>query len=179
MTKHAILPLAALLALPACNSEPEVDVENASQEEVAEAVADAGGSEIFVSPGRWQTTVTLEEMVVPGMPAEMAEQMNAEVKSVETAESCLTPEEARRPREEFIAGAQGKCTYERFTMAGGKIDAEMTCKDGNANLTLTIDGTYSADHYTARSTMKMIGAVTNGGMTVKSKVEAKRVGDCA
>ena len=179
MTRYAILPLATLLTLAACNSEPEVDLDNASQEEAAQAVADAGGSDIFVNPGRWQTTVTLEEMNVPGMPAQMAEQMKAQMNAVETTESCLTREEARRPREDFFAGAQENCTYNRFTMAGGRIDAEMTCQEGGASMTMAIDGTYSADHYAARSTMTMTGAGAEGGMTVRSRVEAKRLGDCA
>ena len=179
MNRLTILPLAALLSLAACNSEPEVDLDNASQEEAAQAVADAGGSDIFVNPGRWQTTVTLEEMNVPGMPAQMAEQMKAQMNAVETTESCLTREEARRPREDFFAGAQENCTYNRFTMAGGRIDAEMTCQEGRASMTMAIDGTYSADHYAARSTMTMTGAGAEGGMTVRSRVEAKRLGDCA
>ena len=98
MTRYAILPLATLLTLAACNSEPEVDLDNASQEEVAEALADAGAADVFVNPGQWQTTVTLEDMNVPGMPAEMAEQMKAQMNAVETTESCLTREEAQRPR---------------------------------------------------------------------------------
>ena len=179
MNRLTILPLAALLSLAACNSEPEVDLDNASQEEAAQAVADAGGSDIFVNHGRWQTTVTLEEMNVPGMPAQMAEQMKAQMNAVETTESCLTREEARRPREDFFAGAQENCTYNRFTMAGGRIDAEMTCQEGGASMTMAIDGTYSADHYAARSTMTMTGAGAEGGMTVRSRVEAKRLGDCA
>ena len=179
MNRLTILPLAALLSLAACNSEPEVDLDNASQEEAAQAVADAGGSDIFVNPGRWQTTVTLEEMNVPGMPAQMAEQMKAQMNAVETTESCLTREEAQRPREDFFAGAQENCTYNRFTMAGGRIDAEMTCQEGGASMTMAIDGTYSADHYAARSTMTMTGAGAEGGMTVRSRVEAKRLGDCA
>ena len=179
MTRYAILPLATLLTLAACNSEPEVDLDNASQEEAAQAVADAGGSDIFVNPGRWQTTVTLEEMNVPGMPAQMAEQMKAQMNAVETTESCLTREEAQRPREDFFAGAQDNCRYDRFTMAGGRIDAAMTCQEGGASMTMTIDGTYSADSYAANSTMTMSGAGADGGMTVKSRVEAKRLGDCA
>jgi len=179
MRRRLIMPVAALLALGACNSEPEVDVENADQSEVAEAVADAGGPDQFVRPGKWQTRITLEEMSIPGMPPQMAEQMKAQMNAVETTESCLTPEDVKKPGEDFFAGAQKNCTYDRFTMAGGKIDAEMTCKDGGATMNMTIAGTYSADSYAARSTMKMSNAGANGGMTVKSSVEAKRVGNCA
>ena len=172
------LPLAGLLVLAGCNSEPEVDVQDASAEEVAREIADSGGSEAFVSPGQWQSTVTLQEMTVPGMPPEAARQMQAAMNRTEVTESCLTPEEAQRPKEDFFAGAQKGCTYKRFTMAGGKIDAEMTCQEGGASMTMALDGTYSADSYKATMTMNGSNPTGGPGMTMRLAVDAKRIGEC-
>ena len=47
----------------------------------------------------------------------------------EAHRSCLTPEEAKRPKEDFFAGAAKNCRYERFDMGSGKIDAVMKCTE--------------------------------------------------
>ena len=41
--------------LAACNNDPEVSAKNASVEEVADKVADAGGTGNFVRPGKWES----------------------------------------------------------------------------------------------------------------------------
>jgi hypothetical protein len=178
MTVKTLVPLAAALALAGCNSKPEVDVKDAKPGEVARAVADAGGADTFVRPGKWQTTFKLKEMTMPGMPAQMAEQMKKTMSKVESSESCLTPEQVKKPKEDFFAGKQRNCTYDHFTMAGGTIDAEMTCKDGGANMNMTVKGTYSPDSYKATTTMALKGGGAQG-MTMKASIDAKRVGDCA
>ena len=66
---------------------------------------------------------------MPGMPAEMASQMKGITNRIETDQQCLTPEEAKRPKEDFFAGDNKNCRYDHFTMAGGKIDALMKCTD--------------------------------------------------
>ena len=71
MRLMALLAGAALLG--ACSSEPEVDVRNASVEEVVREVADArGGRDVTMRPGKWQTKVTVEDIAIPGMPASAA-----------------------------------------------------------------------------------------------------------
>jgi len=176
--KH-LLPVAFIAALAACNSEPEVDVRNARPGDVAKQVAEARGSDSFVRPGKWQTSFKLEEMTMPGMPPQVAEQMKARMNVTDTSESCLTEADVKKPREDFFAGANRNCTYDHFTMAGGTIDAEMTCKDGGATMNMTIKGSYSPDSYAARSTMTSSGTGPNGGgMTMKSTIAARRVGEC-
>jgi len=173
-----LLPIACIAALAGCNSEPAVDVRDASPDEVAGKLADAGGSDSFVRPGKWQTSVRLEQISMPGMPPEFAEQMKARMSTTDTSDSCLTEADVKKPKEDFFAGGNRNCTYDHFTMAGGKIDAEMTCKDGAANMKMAIVGTYSGDSYSARSTMTTSAAGASGGMTMTASVDAKRVGEC-
>jgi hypothetical protein len=95
-------------------------------------------------------------------------------------DQCLTPEEARRPGGEFFTGKESKdCRYERFTMAGGKIDAAMKCTVEQATQTMTMKGAYTADTYNMQMSMKAEGGEGyDAGMTMRMRVDAKRVGEC-
>src|SRR5688572_6768692 len=134
MMRFSAIVLAAAL-LGGCGGEPEVNVENASAEEVAEKVRAAGGSEPFVRPGQWASTVTIESFDLPGAPPQMAEHMKRAFseRQPQKFESCLTAEEARKPKEDFFAGKNKQCRYDHFTMSGGKIDAKMNCSQSGAS----------------------------------------------
>lgn len=177
--RHSILLTMCVAALAACNQGPEVHAENATAEEVAREVAQAGGSDNFVRPGLWESKVTIEEMTMPGVPAEMAAQMKGFTGRIETQQSCLTPEEAKRPKEDFFAGDRDNCRYDRFTMADGRIDAVMKCTAEQATQTMTMNGAYTGDTYNMQMSMKAEGGQgADAGMTMKMRVDAKRVGEC-
>jgi hypothetical protein len=176
MTRTALL-IAFTLPLAACNSEPEVSAKNASAAEVAQKLEAAGGTGNFVNPGKWQSTVTIQDMTVPGMPPEVAERMNSVRGRTQVTESCLTPEEARRPKEDFFGGNEN-CRYDRFSMGDGKIDAVMKCSEGGATQTMTMSGTYSGDSYKMGMTMESAGGASQAGIRMKMRVDAKRIGAC-
>lgn len=170
--------IACALPLAACDKGPEVRAENATAEEVAKEVAAAGGADSFVRPGRWESKVTIEQMTIPGMPAEVASQMKDFEGRVETSHSCLTPEEAKRPKEDFFTGENKSCRYDRFTMAGGKIDAVMKCAEQGRTNVMTLQGSYTPETYNMRMTMQGAAQGEAGGMTMRMRVEAKRLGQC-
>ena len=176
MTRTALL-IAFALPLAACDSDPEVSARNASAEEVAKKLEAAGGSENFVNPGKWQSTVTLQEMTVPGMPAAVADEMKRVQGQSTTSETCLTPEEAKRPKEDFFGG-KDNCRYEKFNMGNGKIDAVMKCAEGGGAQTMTMAGTYSGDAYRMQMTMQSDGDGADSAMAMKMRVDAKRIGAC-
>ena len=177
--KHAPVLFACALTLAACGREGEVDARNASAEEVAEQVAEAGGSEIFVRPGKWESRVQIEEFDLPGAPAEAKTAMRSMHEKAMVSESCLTPEQAKRPKEDFFAGKDKNCRYDHFTMSDGKIDAAMKCTGEGMAQTMTMQGSYSPDAYQMRMSMKAdAGAGPPGGMTMTMRVDAKRVGEC-
>jgi hypothetical protein len=178
--KHAPVLIACVLTLAACGREPEVDARNASVEEVAEQVAGAsGGSEAFVRPGKWESRVQIEEFELPGAPAEAKTAMRSMYDRSMVSESCLTPEEAKRPKEDFFAGKGKNCRYDHFTMGNGKIDAVMKCTGEGMAQTMAMRGSYSPDAYQMRMSMKAdAGAGPPGGMTMTMRVDAKRVGEC-
>jgi len=177
MKRFAALALPPL-ALAACSSPPSVTANNASVEEVSNKVDAAVSGGQFVSPGRWETKVTITDISVPEMPPQVAEQMKAHMSKGQTHASCLTPEEAKRPKGDFF-GAQKDCRYEHFTMAGGTIDARMICAKGGQTQTMTMTGTYGPDNY--RMAMTADGTGTKGpmgAMSMKMVIDARRTGAC-
>ena len=169
------------LCLAACNRDPQVSATNASVAEVAEKVRKAGAGESFVRPGLWESKVTFEQLDVPGMPPEMAGRMKAMMseQASKASRQCLTPEDVKRPSADMFAKGKG-CRYDRFTMGGGKIDAVMHCGTGKTAQLMQMSGTYAPDNYDMRMSNKMRAAVQgeSGTMSMKMRVEAKRVGDC-
>lgn len=177
--KLAAAPLAGLGLLAACSTEPQVDARNASVEEVAEQVAGAAGSDSFVRPGKWQSRVRIEKFELPGAPPEASAAMRSMHERAQVHESCLTPEQARRPKEDFFADANKSCRYDHFTMGDGKIDAVMKCGGDGMVQTMAMQGTYAPESYRMRMSIKAdAGAGPPGGMTMIMAVEAKRVGEC-
>ena len=180
MKQFSVL-IACVLPLAACSSEPEVDVRNASVEEVMNEVADAGGSDILLRPGKWQTKVTVEDISIPGMPAAAQAQMKDVFTRQQnvTVDHCVTPEQAKRPDGDFFTGKKAdNCRYDRFTMSGGKVDAVMRCTgEQSTEMTMTMSGTYTAESSSARTEM-VVDSGDRGSMTMKARSEARRVGNC-
>ena len=181
MRTAAVLAMVAA-GMTGCDSKKTVTAENASTTEVAQKVKASGIAEGgFISPGRWQMTMTIKDMKVPGMPPEMAKRMQGSLDQPRSFEHCVTEAEAKKPKEDFFAGEQAKsCRYETFTLGGGKIDAVMRCESGGGGKqVMRLNGTYSADAYR----MTIASAVEGGGpdargMTLNATVDAKRLGVC-
>ena len=177
--KQLYLLVAGAAALAGCDNSPGVHADNASVAEVQNKVAAAGGSERFVRPGRWESKVTVEEMVIPGMSGDVAGQMQASMGKVQTHATCLTPEEAKRPQEDFFTGDNQSCRYDHFDMSGGKIDAKMKCEQGPSASVMTLKGGYTPDTYDMQMAMEAGGGgAGSAGMRMKMRVEARRVGEC-
>lgn len=171
MKRIAIL-LPAILA--ACNSGPSVTATNASVEEVSNKVAAAQGSGNFISPGQWTSTakVNLEMPGMDKMPPEAAQKMkDAASKGVETT-TCVTEADVKSPKAAMFGGDKS-CRYDHYTMAGGTIDAKLTCEAQGQKRVMTVKGTYSADSYHIESTAD---AGPMGKMS--STIDAKRTGEC-
>ena len=177
-----ILLTASLATLAGCNKGPEVHETNASVAEIANAVSQSGAArDMYMRAGEWRVSGVLEEMNIPGMPAEARAEMKRVMGDQQkmTFQYCLTPEQAKRPGGRFFSGKEAKnCRYEHFTMGGGKIDAVMNCAGDKAQaMTMAVTGTYSPDSYESRVTMEMKGS-PEGTMTMKMRSEARRIGEC-
>ena len=165
-----------LMLLAACGNEPEIKMENASVAEVAEEMRETKTAS-FVNPGKWQQTVTLREIDAPGMPAE-AKQMMRRAMDARSYEVCLTPEQAKSPKEDFFTGADQNCRYDHFNWGDGKIDLKLVCKQPSATQTMAMIGSYSPEAYTMAVTSTTAGGDPAGAMVMKMKIDARRIGAC-
>lgn len=166
-----------LLCLAACDGEPDVDLKNATPSEVVEEMREAG-SATFLNPGKWQHTVTLVEMDVPGMAPEARSMMQDAMNRVQQYAHCLTPEQAKKPSEDFFTKVDQNCRYEHFNWGGGKIDMKLNCTVPEGRMTMVQTGEYRPDAFSMEVTQVVEMTDAPRGMTIKAKVDAKRTGDC-
>lgn len=177
MRRSVILPLAAALALAACGGSDTREGE-VGMDDVAAAAASIPQPE----PGEYRSTVEMIEFDVPGMTDAMKQQMRAAAESGmrEGNSFCLTPEEAAEGPEQMVQNmAESNCSFQRFDVAGGTIDAAMTCSgedgfEGQVALTGTMSSTSSS--ITMDMTQDIPGTE---GVRMKMKVDSQRVGECA
>ena len=178
---NCLLVIAGCTAALAACDKGRVHEENASVEQVANAVRQSGvGNGVFLRAGEWRVSGTMEEFNIPGMPPAAQSQMKQAMgqHGNMTYDYCLTSEQAKRPQGKFFnKQAANNCRYDHFTMGGGKIDAVMRCDSKPSSMTMTINGTYGADSYATQVQMNMAGG-PQGGMSMKMRSEAHRVGEC-
>ena len=178
--KYAISILALATCLLACNKGPTVDLKNASANQVSQAVKQSGvmTSGQMVEPGLWESKVTVQEMNIPGMPAQYADKMKqsmAEHRN-DASRHCIKPEDVKKPKEDFF-GADKSCKYDHFTMGSGKIDIAMVCRHEDSAQNMNVSGSYTPTSYSIDTSMTGSGGDQNG-MTMKMHVDANRVGEC-
>lgn len=174
---QAALILASVALLGGCDQHKAVDVKNAAPGDVAAKVADAG---MQFTPGAWETTVSIKDFSVDGMPPEMAAAMKQAMAQrggeASKTRTCLTPEKAAKPDSGFFGKHNKDCVYKDFSMGGGKIAGTMTCSEHGGSQTVTMDGTYTPDSYSMD--MKMAGNQDGKTMTTHIVAVAHHVGDC-
>ena len=166
------------LALAGCSKQADEAETQASAAAAAKAAAQA----LRPEPGKYRVTTKFTKVSIPGLPPAAAANAGKMFSDGQTAEFCLTPAQANLGFEEMTKrAAQGKCTYDRFTAAGGKLDAAMTCQTGRGMTTKSqVSGTFSP----TGSTMTMVSEATmpgmpGGRMEMEGTVITERLGDCS
>ena len=172
---RALLPMMLVLA---AGCDRGVQMENASVEEVAQEMRKEGANDRFIDPGKWEQSVTLVSIDAPGMPDEARTAMQQAMSQVQVHSVCLTPEEAKSPREDFFTGKDQNCRYEHFNWGGGKIDLKLKCEHPNARQTMELAGTYEPKRYSMTMTATNEGSGPVEQFAMKMKVDAKHVGQC-
>lgn len=178
--KRTILLLGFAAILASCNKGPQVNLKNATGNEVAKAVTQSGiaSGDSLIEPGEWQSRVHIEQMEIPGMPPEVAARMKQMVAADKTEASshCVTPADVKKPKADFF-GADKSCTYDHFTMGAGKIDVAMVCHQEDGTQTSTVTGTYTPTTYSAEIESHTTGGRTSGAV-MKIHTDSRRVGEC-
>jgi hypothetical protein len=178
--KKTFLLITCAVALASCNKGPQVDLKNATGNQVSQAVRQSGvmTSDAMVQPGLWESKVTIHEMNFPGMPAQYLDKMKQSIAAHQndTNKHCIKPEDVKRPKEDFF-GADKSCSYDHFTMGGGKIDVAMVCHREETTQNMNISGSYTPTSYSIDTNMTGSGGRDNG-MTMTMHVDANRIGEC-
>lgn len=175
MNRIALLPI-ALVSFASCEKKG-VEMNNASVAEVANAVQKQGDDK-FIDPGKWQQTVTLVSMDMPGMPQEARNAMQQAIGKSQVHEVCLSPEEAKSPRAKFFTGAEKNCRYEHFNWGGGKVDLKLLCDQPSGPQVMELVGTYEPRSYSMTMTATSQGQKADEQMKLSMHVDAKQAGQC-
>ncbi len=179
--------LGGLLALAACGGPDKGDGNAASAEKNAVAPSASGENEKNamapsasgekMRPGQWEMAVQTVSVEAPNMPKQVADMMAARQKM--TTRNCITPQQAQNPGADMFRGKKdGNCTYENFSVSGGRVKGTMTCKGGDqpGAVTLEMDGRYDAESYDISQKMTM--AMQGMSMKIDARVTGRRIGDC-
>lgn len=181
--RNEVCVIACVVLLASCNKGPQVHLKNASVNQVSEAVSKSGvmTSDTMVQPGLWESKVTVQELNIPGMPPEYAGKMKQAMAEnrEQSSKHCLSPDDVKKPKEEFFAGRDKSCHYEHFTMGSGKIDIEMVCNEEGATQTTNMNGSYTPTSYAMDMSSNASGGGPRSGTTMKMHVDAHRVGECS
>jgi len=178
--KQIFCVAASVLCLAACNKGSNVDLHNASANQVSQAVKQSGvmNSGGMIEPGLWESKVTIQEMNIPGLPPQYADKIKQSMTAhrERTAKHCITEADVKKPKEDFF-GADKSCKYNHFTMGGGKIDIAMSCSEEGTTQTTMLAGSYTPTTYSLDMSSSGSGGQQNG-MTMKMHVDAQRAGEC-
>jgi hypothetical protein len=122
------------------------------------------------------------DMQFEGLPKEAADQMMGMRPRIQTHTICITDEEAEQGYKDMLrnVGEDGECTYTKFDVSGGKLDAEMHCTMPNqGDATMTMNGTVGRTNSDVMIGMNVKGSQGRmGDMTMKMHMISERVGDC-
>jgi hypothetical protein len=150
-----------------------------TDEEVASEI-----SSVKLEPGQWENVVEFVDIKIDGtpagVPADMLKSMTESMKGrKQTSKSCITAEQAENPGAEFFAAQEKtQCDVKKFTMTGGDIDAQMSCKniDAPGVMNMTMQGQYGPSSYDM--TMNMNSDVQGMKFIISAKSSGSRIGAC-
>jgi len=179
--KYAPLLLVALLG--ACSQQPvsgnsaTAGTANAAAPATAPAAPSAPVVPAITAlqPGKWQSTVTILDLKIMGLPPGMKTPQPAPV----TRAYCLTPEQASKGPSEMVNKINeqfgDKCSHSRAEFSGGKIGVSLSCQMAGGTLTMEIDGTATPTSIVTDANASLTGKTS---MTEKVHSEARRIGAC-
>jgi hypothetical protein len=121
-----------------------------------------------IQPGNWQTTATVLDVQASGLFGGMLRAMKGKTQE---KTQCITPAQAADGLRSTMDTSKNKCRFTRYTMAGGHIDAALTCAD---DLTIEMTGSYTPVSYDIAS-----DAAKGKTIRMKTRTTGKRIGACA
>lgn len=167
--------VAGAMCTAGCGGQGDtIEAENESVESVAARLAK---SDVRPMPGLWESQMSIEKMEVPGLTDDVREMMKQQMGKASTSSRCLTKGQVESDTSEFFKPReQSGCTYNSFSMGGGKIEADMNCDEGAMNQTMTMSGTYDEQSYALNISAE--GTVEGRPTSIEMAIKSRRVGEC-
>lgn len=168
-----------VIAIAGC-SDKGADTDGDGKVSNAEAEQElAKGGAMAMKPGLWEVKISFDSIDAPGMPEAAKAQMTKAMGTGMSVRSCLTKEQAEKPGADFFGGdASANCSFSELNRSGNSMKVAMTCKpQGGMTVTSKMDGSFAEESYTMAMEQKTSGTPM-GEMSMKGKIEGKRVGDC-
>lgn len=183
--RKLLLTMALGAALTGCNKGPsteesaratgDIRLENASAEEVIKQAAAAQGKN-QIQPGEWENSVQVVAMEMPGLPEAFRKKMEDETKAPTVKKECKTAADAKAVDFAKLAPVAQGCTFAKYVLSGGKVEADMVCKGPMGAVAMTINGTQSPTSYDMTMTQTLDGPKGKAKTTIRAS--GKRLGDC-
>ncbi|RYG89030.1 MAG: DUF3617 domain-containing protein [Alphaproteobacteria bacterium] len=175
-------------ALAGCNNGPsteesarktgDIRLENATAEEVIKQASAAQGKN-KIQAGEWEDSIQLVSADMPGVPEMVRKEMEAESKKPpEVRKTCKKDEDIKAIDFTKLAPQANGCTFPKYVVADGKIEANMECKGPFGPIRMSISGTQTPTSYDV--TMAQSQALPGGKAESKLTMRAsgKRLGNC-
>lgn len=179
------LTLALALALAGCGSKDDAAKGGAANDgapKSAEQVKQEAAKLDRPEPGEYRQVTEITGLEVPGMPKEMAEQMKSAVKASQEGTFCLTQADADKGFKDMFndIGKGNQCTYSKFDVDGGNLDAQMECQSQQqGKAVMKLKGTVTDKGSDVTVAMDTTGGPPPmGTMKMTMHMTTTRLGDC-
>lgn len=175
--RHYLPAALAVLLIAGCDKK--ADGGPKSMEEAKEEAAKLERP----NPGQYKQTIQITQFEIPGAPAGTADQIKQAMQQQQEGSFCLTKEKADAGFREMFSevGKNGECTYERFDVNGGKLDAVLNCKGadkGTARIVLAGKVTSEGSDVTVNVDQKGPADNPMGTAKIGMHMTSQRTGDC-
>jgi hypothetical protein len=134
---------------------------------LAAAPALLAAADAPLQAGQWQEHGVVLDVQASGLFGGLLRSMKGKTKD---KTECYTPAQVADGLRSAMNDGKNKCRFTRYTMAGGKIDAAMTCSGG---LTVQMTGSYTATSYDLVS-----DGAKGKSLRMRTRTVGKRVGGC-
>ena len=133
-------------------------------------------------PGEYRQVMEITGLEVPGMPKDAADQMKAAMKAAQEGTFCLTKADADKGFKDMFndVGKGNRCTYSRFDVEGGTLDAQMECRSQQqGKAVMKMKGTVGEKGSDVTVAMDTTGGPPPmGTMKMTMHMTTTRLGDC-
>jgi len=178
---------AAALALAGCQSPEEKRAAETGQIEVANASADevsrlmrAAQPKLAMKPGEWRFELRVLSAETGAGPLAEGDAKLASLRQQErTIVGCRAEKDLKPIDLEQLEKVAGECTFPRYSLARGKLEAQIECEQPSGAATrMTARGTTSSDGFAVTLDQRSGTPGAEDYVALKLQARGRRLGEC-